>query len=111
MSADAGVRPYPGERGTPVPLQCASLVAVSRADADHLLAAVGSVAISDGPRQTRWQTAFVESVQHVWEKPCLTTELLARFRAPWDATTDPSAGPRSTGLRQLTAFSGPRCGR
>ena len=36
------------------------------------------------------------------EKPCLTTELLARFKALWDRVTDPTAGPRSTRLRRLT---------
>ena len=71
--------------------------------ADHLLAAVRSVAVSEGPLQTRLQTVWDESVQHVWEKPCLTTELLARFKALWDRITDPSAGPRSTRLRELTA--------
>jgi hypothetical protein len=44
-----------------------------------------------------------ESVQHVWEKPCLITELLARFKALWDRVTDPTAGPRSTRVRALTA--------
>ncbi len=71
--------------------------------ADHLLAAVRSVAVSEGPLQIRLQTVWDESVQHVWEKPCLTTELLARFKALWDRITDPSAGPRSTRLRELTA--------
>lgn len=70
--------------------------------ADHLLPSVQSVAVSDGPLQTRLQTVWDESVQHVWEKPCLTTELLARFKALWDRVTDPTAGPRSTRLRQLT---------
>jgi hypothetical protein len=70
--------------------------------ADHLLAAVQSVAVSDGPLQTRLQTAWEESVHHVWERPCLTTELLARFKALWDRVTDATAGPRSTTLRQLT---------
>jgi hypothetical protein len=71
--------------------------------ADHLLAAVRSLAGSEGALQTRLQTVWDESVQHVWEKPCLTTELLARFKALWDQVTDTSAGPRSTRLRQLTA--------
>ena len=71
--------------------------------ADHLLDAVRSVAVSEGPLHARLQTAWVESVQHVWEKPCLTTELLARFKALWDRVTDPTAGPRSTRLRELTA--------
>ena len=71
--------------------------------ADHLLDAVRSVAVSEGPLQTRLQTAWIESVQHVWEKPCLTAELPARFKALWDRVTDPTAGPRSTRLRELTA--------
>lgn len=71
--------------------------------ADHLRDAVRSVAVSEGPIQTRLQTAWGESVQQVWEKPCLTTELLARFKALWDRVTDPAAGPRSTRLRELTA--------
>ena len=71
--------------------------------ADHLLGAVRSVAVSEGPLQTRLQAAWVESVQHLWEKACLTTELLARFKALWDRVTDPTAGPRSTRLRELTA--------
>lgn len=70
--------------------------------ADHLLDAVRSVAVSEGALQTRLQTAWGESVQHVWEKPCLTTELLARFKALWDRVTDPTGGPRSTRLRELT---------
>jgi hypothetical protein len=70
--------------------------------ADHLAAAVRSVAVADGPLQTRLQAAWDESVQHVWERPCLTTDLLARFKALWDQVTDPAAGPRSTSLRELT---------
>jgi hypothetical protein len=70
--------------------------------ADHLLAAVQSIAVSEGPLQTRLQIAWEESVHHVWEKPCLTTDLLARFRALWDRVTDETAGPRSTTLRPLT---------
>ena len=69
--------------------------------ADHLLDAVRSVAVSEGPLETRLQIAWGESVQHVWEEPCLTTELLARFKALWDRVTDPTAGPRSTRLREL----------
>jgi hypothetical protein len=70
--------------------------------ADHLLAAVQSVAVSEDPLQTRLQTVWDDSVHHVWEKPCLTTGLLARFKALWDRVTDETAGPRSTTLRQLT---------
>jgi hypothetical protein len=70
--------------------------------ADHLVAAVRSVAGSDGPLQTRLQTVWDESVQHLWEKPCLTTDLLAQFKGLWDGVTDPTAGPRSTRLRELT---------
>ncbi len=71
--------------------------------AEHLLAAVRSVAVSEGQLRTRLQTAWDESVQLVWEKPCLTPELLARFKALWDRVTDETAGPRSTRLRQLNA--------
>jgi hypothetical protein len=71
--------------------------------ANQLLDAVRTVAVSEGPLQTSLQTAWVESVQRVWEKPCLTTVLLARFNALWDRFTDPTAGPRSTRLRELTA--------
>jgi hypothetical protein len=60
-------------------------------------------AVSEGPLQTRLQIAWDESVQHVWERPCLTTELLARFKALWDQVSDPTAGPRRIRLRQLTA--------
>ncbi len=66
--------------------------------ADHLLDAVRSITVSEGPLQTRLQTAWAESVQHVWEKPCLTTELLARFKALWDRVTDPTAGPGAQGF-------------
>ena len=69
--------------------------------AERLLAAVRSVAVSEGQLRTRLQTAWDESVQLVWEKPCLTPELLARFKALWDRVTDETAGPRSTRLRQL----------
>jgi hypothetical protein len=71
--------------------------------ADHLLGAVRSLAGSDGALQNRLQTAWDDSVQHVWEKPCLTTELLAQFKALWDHVIDPDAGPRSTRLRQLSS--------
>jgi hypothetical protein len=71
--------------------------------AGHLLDAVRSVAVSEGPLQNRLQTVWDESVQRVWEKPCLTAELLARFKALWDRVTDPTAGSRSTRLRELTA--------
>lgn len=69
---------------------------------DHLLAAVTLVAVSEDPLQARLQTAWDASVHHVWEQPCLTTELLARFKALWDSVTDATAGPRSTTLRQLS---------
>lgn len=70
--------------------------------ADLLLAAVGSVAASEGPLPSRLQKAWDESVQLVWEKPCLTTDLLARFKELWERCTDPTAGPRSTLLRQMS---------
>ena len=76
--------------------------------AEHLLAAVRSVAVSEGQLRTRLQTAWDESVQLVWEKPCLTPELLARFKALWDRVTDETAGPRSTRLRQFERVRGRR---
>jgi hypothetical protein len=81
---------------------CKPLVVSLDYAADHLLAAVRSVAVSEGPLQTRLQTVWDESVQRVWEKPCLTIDLLARFKTLWDRVTDPTASPRSTRLRQLT---------
>jgi hypothetical protein len=71
--------------------------------ADHLLAAVRYVASSEDPLQARLQTVWDESVQHVWERPCLTIDLLARFKELWDRVTDGTVGPRSTRLRELTA--------
>jgi hypothetical protein len=97
-------RPYPAlarRWWLPLGVQALTLVSLDYA-ADHLLAAVQSVAVSEGPLQTRLQTAWVESVHHVWEKPCLTTDLLARFKALWDRVTDETAGSRSTTLRKLT---------
>ena len=71
--------------------------------ADQFFAAVLSLASSEDPLHTRLQTAWDESVQFVWEKPCLTPELLARFKALWDRYTDKTAAARSTKLRTLTA--------
>jgi hypothetical protein len=70
--------------------------------ADLLLAAVGSVAASEGPLQSRLQKAWDESVQLLWEKPCLTVELLAQFKDLWERYTDSTAGPRSTMLQQMS---------
>ncbi len=70
--------------------------------ADLLLAAVGSVAASEDPLQTRLQKAWDESVQLIWEKPCLTVDLLARFKELWERYTDPAAGPRSASLRKMS---------
>jgi hypothetical protein len=71
--------------------------------ANHLVAAVRSVAGSEGPLQTTLEIDWDESVQHVWEEPCLTTDLLARFKRLWDGVTDPAPAPRSTRLRELRA--------
>lgn len=104
MSAGADGGTPSGQTGAPQGFRlCKSLRSMSLDyAADQLLAAVRSMAESEGPLQTRLQRVWDESVQHVWEKPCLTTELLARFKALWDRVTDPTAGPRSTRLRELT---------
>jgi hypothetical protein len=70
--------------------------------ANQFFAAVRSLASSEDPLQTRLQTVWDESVQLVWEKPCLTPELLAHFKALWDRFTDKTAAARSTTLRPLT---------
>ena len=72
--------------------------------ADHLLLAVREIACSEESRQGRLQTAWDEHVQHVWERPCLTRELLRDFKALWDRYTAPSTDRRSARLRELTAL-------
>ena len=68
----------------------------------HLLAAVGSIARSDAPMPSRLQSAWDESVQLVWEKPCLTRDLLADFKSLWGRYTAPSSDRRTTQLRDLS---------
>jgi hypothetical protein len=70
--------------------------------ADHLLAAVRTVAHSEDPLTVRLQTAWDQSVQRVWEKPCLTRDLLIEFKALWERYTAPTTDPRSTKLREMT---------
>jgi hypothetical protein len=69
--------------------------------ADHLEAAVRSLATGDAPLAQRLQTVWDEQVQMIWTKPCLTRDLLRRFKAWWEACTAPSDDPRSTTLRDL----------
>jgi hypothetical protein len=70
--------------------------------ADHLTAAVRSLAASEYPLTKRLQTAWDEHVQMVWTKPCLTRDLLREFRDLWHRYTAPSDDRRSTKLRVLT---------
>src|SRR5947207_2578996 len=70
--------------------------------ADHLTAAVRSLAKSDTALADRLQTAWDEHVQMVWEKPCLTRDLLREFRDMWRRYTAPSDDRQSTKLRALT---------
>ena len=70
--------------------------------ADHLTAAVRSLAKSDAPLAVRLQTAWDEHVQMVWQKPCLSRDLLREFRDLWQRYTAPSDDRQSTKLRALT---------
>lgn len=70
--------------------------------AEHLMAAVRSLAVSEDPLAERLQIAWDEHVQMVWMKPCLTRDLLREFRDLWQRYTAPSADRRSTKLRALT---------
>jgi hypothetical protein len=70
--------------------------------ADHLTAAVRSLATSEDPLAERLQTVWDEHVQMVWMKPCLTRDLLSEFRDLWQRYTAPSDDRRSTKLRGLT---------
>jgi len=70
--------------------------------ADHLTAAVRSLATSEEQLATRLQAAWDEHVQMVWMKPCLTRDLLAEFRDFWHHYTAPSEDRQSTKLRELT---------
>jgi len=66
---------------------------------EHLSAAVRSLAVSEASLQERLQRAWDDHVQLVWEKPCLTRDLLREFAALWERYTAPSSNPRSTILR------------
>ena len=70
--------------------------------ADHLTAAVRSLATSELPLTERLQTVWDEHVQMVWMKPCLTRDLLHEFRDLWQRYTAPSDDRQSTTLRPLT---------
>jgi hypothetical protein len=69
--------------------------------ADHLSAAVRSLAMSEQPLQERLQTAWDDHVQMVWMKPCLTRDLLREFTDLWQRYTAPSEDRQSTKLRTL----------
>ena len=51
--------------------------------ADHLTAAVRSLATSERLLAERLQIAWDDHVQMVWMKPCLTRDLLREFRDLW----------------------------
>jgi hypothetical protein len=70
--------------------------------AEHLTAAVRSLAVSEDPLAERLQITWDEHVQMVWMKPCLTRDLLREFRDLWQRYTAPSDDRRSTKLRPLT---------
>jgi hypothetical protein len=69
--------------------------------AEHLTAAVRTLATSEDPLDERLQTAWDEHVQLVWMKPCLTRDLLREFKDLWERYTAPSDDRRSTRLRAL----------
>lgn len=70
--------------------------------ADHLTAAVGVLATSESPLAERLQRVWDDNVSVVWEKPCLTSDLLREFRDLWHRYTAPSDDRQSTKLRALT---------
>jgi hypothetical protein len=68
---------------------------------DHFAGAVRSLATSEAPVLPRLQAAWTEHVGMVWEKPCLTVELLRDFRDLWQRYTAPSDDRTATTLRDL----------
>jgi hypothetical protein len=70
--------------------------------ADHLTAAVKSLATSESPLQERLQIAWDSHVQMLWMKPSLTADLLREFRDLWNRYTAPSDDRTATKLRDLT---------
>ena len=70
--------------------------------ADHLTAAIRSLATSEGSLAERLQTAWGDDVQMLWIRPCLTRDLLREFRDLWHRYTAPSDDRRATKLRSLT---------
>lgn len=70
--------------------------------ANHLSAAVRSLATSEDRLADRLQTAWDDHVQMIWMQPCLTRDLLQEFRDLWRRYTAPSDDRESTQLRELT---------
>ena len=68
----------------------------------QLGAAVRSLATSESALADRLQVAWDEHVQMIWMKPCLTSDLLRRFKGIWERYTAPSEDSRSTALRALS---------
>jgi hypothetical protein len=68
---------------------------------DQFAGAVRSLATSEAASHPRLQEAWTEHVGMVWEKPCLTVELLRDFRDMWRRYTAPSDDRTATALRDL----------
>jgi hypothetical protein len=69
---------------------------------DHLAAAVRSLATSEDPSAVRVQAVWDGDVGMLWEKPCLTVDLLRDFRDMWRRYTAPSDDRQATALRELS---------
>lgn len=69
--------------------------------AEHLAAAVRTLARGEAPLGDRLQSAWHDNVQMVWMKPCLTTPLLVEFKQLWERYTAPAEDPHSTKLRVM----------
>ncbi len=70
--------------------------------AEHLAAAVETLASGDEPLAARLQASWPENVQMVWMKPCLAPGMLVAFRSRWERYTAPSDDPHGTTLRSMT---------
>jgi hypothetical protein len=70
---------------------------------EHLAAAVRSLATSEDPLPVRVQAVWDGDVPMLWEKPCLTVDLLGEFRDVWRRYTAPSDDRQATALRELSA--------
>jgi hypothetical protein len=69
---------------------------------ENLAGAVRSLATSEDTLPVRLQAAWDEHVGMLWEKPCLTVDLLRDYREMWRRYTAPSDDRTSTALRELS---------